>query len=133
MVSLSNIQQFILANTELLKIQLVCKIIDVDQNIDSCVCKGNQQKITYLNTELDFCVYLEGVAYNDFDDIKLIIRSSFGNDREAHMKYLDLCKELCKDSEAILLSASVYTLVENELALYDPDIEALGFSYDEIN
>jgi hypothetical protein len=130
--SASNPLEYILANPALFDIRLVCKITDVDEHIDSCVVRGDHQQVAYINTELDFCVYLEGIAFNDFDDFRINVRCSFGDDREAHKQYLAFSRELLDTSEAVLLSSSAFTLVENELAFYDPRIERLGFSYDEI-
>ena len=120
---------YINANPSLFGLNLIFKITDVDENIDSCVMKGSHENVGYINTELDFCVYIEGIAYNDFDDIGVNVRHSFGDDRIKQKKCLELYKEICHGSEAVLLKGDIYTLVDNQIVLYDPEITRLGFKY----
>ena len=68
---------YINSNQTLFRLNLVYKVTDVDENIDSCVMKGSHKSGGYIKTELDFCVYVEGVAYNDFDYIRVNVRHSF--------------------------------------------------------
>lgn len=133
MDSITNLNQYINAYHTLLKIKLVIKIIDVDTDIDTCVARWSDQNIAYFDTALDHCVYLEGIALNDFEELKISARSSFIDDRDAHRRYLAFCREALKTTEAVLLSASAFAIVDNELAFYDPSLEGLGFKYVEIN
>lgn len=120
---------YINANPSLFGLNLICKITDVDENIDSCVMKCNHKNVGFIKTELDFCVYIEGIAYNDFDDIGVNVRHSFGDDRIKQKECLELYKEIWHGSEAVLLKVDIYTLVDNQIVLYDPEITRLEFKY----
>jgi hypothetical protein len=120
---------YINASRKQFSLNLVCKITDVDENIDSCVMKGSHENVGYINTELDFCVYLEAIAYNDFDDIVINVRHSFGEDRSKQKKCLELYRDYRHKAEAVLLKGDTYTLVDNQIVLYDPEITRLGFKY----
>jgi hypothetical protein len=118
---------YINSNQTLFRLNLVYKVTDVDENIDSCSMKGSHKSGGYIKIELDFCVYVEGVAYNDFDYIRVNVRQSFGDKRSKQKKCLALYKEFYHRSEAVLLSSDSHTLVHNQIVLYDPDIKRLGF------
>jgi hypothetical protein len=120
---------YINANQTLFRLRLVCKITDVNENVDTCVMKGNHENVGYIKTELNFCVNLEGVAYNDFDDIRVNVRHSFDEDRSKQKKCLELYKEICHGSEAVLLSGDCYGLVDDEITFYSPELKRLGFKY----
>lgn len=118
------------ANPSEFSLNLICKITDVDKHIDASITKGDFGNIGYFNKELDFCVYFEAVAYNFLEEFVVNGRHSFGNDRIAHKESLELYAELKNQSEAIQLVSEIYTVVENEIAVYDPIIKRLGFKFD---
>ena len=127
---MSNPTDYIIANQSEFSLNLICKITDVDKHIDTSITKGRFQNIGYFNKELDFCVYFEAIAYNCFEEIVVNGRHCFGDDRMAHQDSLAVYTELKKRSEAVQLVSDIYTLVENEIAVYDPTIKRLGFKFD---
>jgi len=94
MQTANNTADYMIANPSLFKLNLICKITNVDQHIDSCITKGCHENIGYINTELDFCVYVDAMAYNCFEDIVIVIRHGLGEDREAQRALLTLYNKL---------------------------------------
>jgi hypothetical protein len=121
--------EYILANPNLFKINLVCKITDVDENIDSCVMKGSHENIGYIQTELDFCIYLEAIAYTNLDDIPVNVRLSFGENRNSQKELLEFYSELLQSSEAVLVTGDTFCIVHDEFVFYDPEIKKLEFKF----
>jgi len=120
---------YIEANSELFRLDFVCKIVDVTGDISSGIAKANKENITYIQVIKDFCIYLECIAYNAFEDININIILGFNENNSIRKSSLKLYEELYFKSEAIHISGDCYTLVDNEIIFYDPDLKNLGFIY----
>ncbi len=120
---------FILANHPDFDLKMVCRILEVDTHIDSSHSVGRQNNVHYFDTELDFCIYFEAEAYNGFENFRVIGRVSFGQDRDAQKAELQQYGHFLRTNEAVLITSRTYTLVEGEIAVYDPEILGLGFPF----
>ena len=130
MEKITNTTDYIIANPSEFRLSLICKITDVDKNIDTSITTGGYENIGYFKKELDFCVYFEAIAHNCFEEFVVNGRHCFGNDRIAHKESLEFYTDLKNQSEAVHLVSDIYTLVESEIAVYDPTIKRLGFKFD---
>ena len=121
---------FIIANRNSFDLKLVCRILEVETHIDSSHSVGRQNGVPYFDKELDFCIYFDAEAFNDFENFGVIGRISFGEDRDARKVELERYMHFHRRSEAVLITSRTYTLADGEIAVYDPEIQALGFPFE---
>lgn len=117
-------------NKSLFEMSFICKFVDYSGHADSAAAIDLHGKLTNLKIDLDYCLTVEAEAYNVFDNFKLIIRFCYGEDEQAYSDMKKNCSELLQKGLAVLVTGHVYSMVQNEIALYDPEIEIPGFRFE---
>ena len=121
-------------------LRLICRFTELDTSIDEIIgvnqqiagnaLKGEEIVVNHHEKDLDYCINIQGVAYNVFDNFFMSCRFSYKSNPSKHARMKHKFSEFIESGNAILVASDTYCLDGEHIHLYDPDYTELDFPFE---
>ena len=121
-------------------LRLMCKFTELDTSIDESIgtnqqivgnaLLGEEKIVSHSEKELDYCIDIQGEAYNVFADFSISCHFSYKSNAKQHARMEHKFSEFIESGNTILIASDTYCLDGEHVHFYDPEYTELDIPFE---